>query len=67
MPVLIALASLLVLALVFGPQLWVRHVMRRHGDERPDLPGTGAELARHLLDEAGLTSVTVEKTDSGDH
>src|SRR5262249_21259703 len=42
-------------------------VLAHHGGDRPDLPGTGAELARHLLDEAGLQSVTVEKTDRGDH
>jgi uncharacterized protein len=67
MPILIALASLIVLAIVFGPQWWVRHVLQRHGAERPDLPGTGAELARHLLDEAGLQQVKVEETDLGDH
>jgi uncharacterized protein len=67
MPILIALGSLLVLALIFGPQVWVRRVLARHGTERPDLPGTGAELARHLLDEADLQSVAVEKTDLGDH
>ena len=67
MPILIALGGLLLLALVFGPQLWVRRVLRQHGADRPDLPGTGAELARHLLDEADLHSVTVEKTDLGDH
>lgn len=67
MPVLLALAGLLLLALVFGPQVWVRRVLRQHGVERPDLPGTGAELARHLLDEADLQAVTVEKTDKGDH
>ncbi len=67
MPILIALGSLLLLALVFGPQLWVKRVLRQHGADRPDLPGTGAELARHLLDEANLQSVTVEKTDLGDH
>ncbi|MBV8836032.1 MAG: zinc metallopeptidase [Alphaproteobacteria bacterium] len=67
MPIFVALASLLFLGVIFGPQLWVRHVMQRHGDERPDLPGTGAELARHLLDAAELTAVAVEKTDRGDH
>ena len=67
MPILIALGSLLMLAVVFGPQFWVRHVLRTHGDPRPDLPGTGAELARHLLDEAGLQQVKVEQTDIGDH
>jgi len=67
MPILIALGGLLLLALVFGPQLLVKRVLRQHGADRPDLPGTGAELARHLLDEANLQSVTVEKTDLGDH
>src|SRR5882757_11433302 len=67
MPVLLAVGALLVLAIVFGPQLWIRRVLARHGGERPDFPGTGAELARHLLDAAGLQSVPVEETDKGDH
>lgn len=67
MPVLIVIAVLVLVAAIFGPQLWIRHVLAKHGVDRPDLPGTGGELARHLLDEAGLQSVKVEKTDRGDH
>jgi len=67
MPILIAIGVLLLFAAVFGPQWWVRHVLAKHGSDRPDFPGTGAELARHLLDEAGLQQVTVERTDLGDH
>ena len=67
MPIILAVGGLLLLALVFGPQLWIKRVLVRHGAERPDLPGNGAELARHLLDEAGLQAVTVEVTDAGDH
>src|SRR3954447_13355972 len=67
MPILLAIAGLLVLALIFAPQLWIRRVMARHGAERPQLPGTGRELARHLLDEADLRGVTVELTGDGDH
>jgi len=67
MPIILAAGALLVLAIVFGPQLWIRRVLAQHGGERPDFPGTGAELARHLLDEAGLQAVPVEKTDKGDH
>jgi Zn-dependent membrane protease YugP len=67
MPILIAIASLILLAVLFGPQWWVRHVLARHGIERADLPGTGGELARHLLDEAGLRAVKVELTGDGDH
>lgn len=67
MPILIAIGVLLLFAAVFGPQWWVRHMLAKHATDRPDLPGTGAELARHLLDEAGLQHVTVEQTDIGDH
>ncbi|MBP0463172.1 zinc metallopeptidase [Roseomonas sp. PWR1] len=59
-------AVLLLLGLVFGPMAYVRWIMARHGADRPDLPGTGGELARHLLDEAGLHHVAVEPTDEGD-
>jgi Zn-dependent membrane protease YugP len=67
MPVILGLASVVLLAILFGPQWWVRHVLARHSTERPDLPGTGGELARHLLDEAGLRAVKVELTGDGDH
>jgi Zn-dependent membrane protease YugP len=67
MPILLAIGALLLFAAVFGPQWWVRHVLAKHATDRPDLPGTGAELARHLLDEAGLQQVKVEQTDLGDH
>ena len=64
---MVAVALLLLLVLVFAPMAYVRWVMARHGADRPDLPGTGGELARHLLDEAGLQHVAVEPTDDGDH
>jgi len=67
MPILAALLLVVLLAVVFGPQWWIRRVLRRHGVERPDFPGTGAELARHLLDAAGLHQVKVEPTEHGDH
>src|SRR2546421_2212884 len=67
MPILLAIAGLLFFALLFGPQLWIRRVMAQHGAERPDLPGTGGELARPLLDEADLSGVAVELTGDGDH
>ncbi len=61
------LGAIVVLAIVFGPSLWARGILAWHGDDRPDFPGTGGELARHLLDEAGLQAVKVEATDEGDH
>lgn len=60
--------AILVLALMFGPFLWVRYVMARYGDERDDIPGTGAELARHLLDRFDMQDYKVEVTNQGgDH
>ena len=67
MAVILALISALFMALIFGPQLWVSATMRKHGADRPDYPGTGGELARHLLDEAGLFHVKVERVPAGDH
>src|SRR5437016_8776943 len=57
----------LLIALVFGPNWWVNRVIEKHGVDRPDLPGSGREFARHLLDEAKLSDVKVEVTDTGDH
>ncbi|TKT77678.1 zinc metallopeptidase [Aquamicrobium sp. LC103] len=64
---MVAIAVLLLLAIIVLPQFWVRWTIDRHGADRPDFPGTGAELARHLLDRFGLDAVSVEKTERGDH
>ena len=66
---------LLVLFLVFcacifvGPSIWFRSIMEQHNGERPEFPGTGADLARHLLDSLQLEHVKVEmaSTQHGDH
>ncbi len=57
----------LALSLAFLPSFWVRRVLQKHATERADFPGTGAEFARHILDEMQLTHVKVEPTDLGDH
>ncbi|MEQ8306643.1 MAG: zinc metallopeptidase [Hoeflea sp.] len=67
MAILGLLGVLLVLALVYAPQFWVGHTMRRHSEERADFPGTGGEMAQHLVERFGLDGVRVEMTDKGDH
>ncbi len=54
--------ALVLLGLILGPNLWVRHVLARHQTPLDDLPGTGAELARHLLTRFALETVKVEQT-----
>jgi uncharacterized protein len=66
MPFLVVGVIVLV-ALIFVPQWWVKHVLRENQQERDDLGGTGAELARLLLDKADLRHVKVELTEAGDH
>ncbi len=58
---------LLVLALVFGPQLWARSVLARYSKQLNHFPGNGEEFARHLLNKSGLESVKIEQTTLGDH
>ena len=59
---------LLLLAFVFLPQFWVRHVLARYNrSPESNFPGTGGELARHLLARFGLSEVQVERTEIGDH
>ncbi len=67
MPLLALLGLLLVLAIVLGPSLWVRATLALYAAHRSDIPGTGAELARHLLDRFGLETVAVEVVPEGDH
>ncbi len=55
------------LLLVFMPTLWVRWVMNRYSAELPDMPGTGGELAQHLIKRLGLEGVGAETSDVGDH
>lgn len=61
------LLIIVVLALLFGPQWWTTRVFARHSGHRDDYPGTGGELARHLLDRFQMPHVNVEVTESGDH
>jgi len=59
--------GLLIVAVIFGPGIWVQRVLARYSEPADRYAGTGAELARHLLDKNGLQSVKVEQTREGDH
>jgi uncharacterized protein len=61
------IALVVIVALAFLPGMWIKGVLSRHATERADFPGTGGELARHLLDEMKLAHVKVEETKLGDH
>ena len=60
---------LILLAAIIGPGIWVRHILRKYSEpaDRYRQSGSGAELARHLLERFGLHEVKVEETETGDH
>ncbi len=63
-----AIAISLVLILIYGPQYWVQWVLNRYNRvEEENFPGSGGELARHLLDRYDLQEIKVEVTELGDH
>lgn len=64
---LIALAILIIVVIIYGPQFWIRHVMNKYGNDLQGMPGTGGELATHLISRFEIEAVSVEETQLGDH
>ncbi len=65
---LVLIAGLFLILLILAPQWWVRHVLIKHGEPLEGMPGSGGELARHLLDRFDLQQVKLEAADEGgDH
>lgn len=53
----------IVVILIIGPGIWVNITIKKHSKEIPDLPGTGAEFATHLIQRFELGDVKVERCD----
>ncbi|MGP8290412.1 zinc metallopeptidase [Vreelandella zhanjiangensis] len=64
---MVVLLIVLLLAVFILPNVWAKWVLKRHQHGRDDYPGTGAELAEHLLRRLGVDEVSVERTEFGDH
>ncbi len=58
---------LLIVAIIFAPQWWAKSTFERYANKQDHIPGTGGELARHLLDRHNMQHVKVEITEHGDH
>ncbi len=56
------LLAIIVVLIVYAPQLWVKHAIRKHNTHIEEMPGTGSELALHLIERFKLEGVSVKKT-----
>lgn len=64
---MVVLLIIFALAVFVLPNVWAKWVLKRHTRGRDDYPGTGAELADHLLRRLGIVGASVERTEFGDH
>lgn len=63
-----AVILIILFCIIFLPRFWVQRVIKKYSRTIERLPGTGGELATHLIDRFNLENVAVEKTENGnDH
>lgn len=55
------IAGLFLIGLIYGPSIWIHWVMYRHGKHIEAIPGSGQELALHLIKRFQLDAVEVEQ------
>jgi len=68
MHIFIIITVVVILGLVFLPGYWVKKVLTKYQEPDDLFPGTGGELAVHLLDKLNINDVSVEETEPGqDH
>jgi len=63
----IILLILILLGIIFLPQLWLTHILNKYHQPEHKFPGSGGQFANHLLARLDIHDVTVESTESGDH
>ncbi|MEX2367617.1 MAG: zinc metallopeptidase [Pseudohongiellaceae bacterium] len=64
---LILILIILLALVIMGPQYWASHVLKKYSTHRPDIPGTGGELVKHLRKKFSLDYLQLESTKEGDH
>jgi hypothetical protein len=64
---ILIIGVILLFLLTLLPSLWTKHVLKKHNQPHPDIPGTGLQFAEHLVKKLNLKGVRIEETDQGDH
>lgn len=63
----ILIPILFFLLILIAPSFWAKRVLAQYSTPEDDFPGTGGELAVHLLEILDISDVQVEETEWGDH
>jgi Zn-dependent membrane protease YugP len=58
---------IIVIAILFGPSYWINYVYKKYNNDIEDCPGTGGELAVHLLERANIDNVEVVRAKDVDY
>jgi uncharacterized protein len=64
---LIAAGLIVLLMVIFIPQFWTQYIFKRYSTPVEQLPGTGGELAQHLINKFELSDVKVEQLETDDN
>ncbi len=59
---LFAILGLMLVVAIVLPSFWVKRVMQFYSQDLPGIPGTGGELAEHLIERFKLEGIKVEQT-----
>ncbi len=63
-----AFVLILLFIILLFPQFWVQKVIKKYSEPIKTLPGTGGELAQHLIKRFELDGVSIKKVENGnDH
>ena len=63
-----AFVLILLFIILLFPQFWVQKVIKKYSEPIKTLPGTGGELAQHLIKRFKLDGVSIKKVENGnDH
>lgn len=53
--------------LLAAPKLWARYVFYKYSRQRADIPGTGEQFARHLIERLNLVRVKLQQARNRSH
>lgn len=57
----------LLFALIFLPQFWVKKVFGDYRGEREDFPGTAGQFAEHIIEKLSISEARVKASDTNSH